>query len=89
MYSEVKRLVVGCRTCQANKIEHARLAGLLQPHNVPNRCWDHVTTDFITELPTTKNGFDSILVMVEKLSKRVIFTPTRKKVTAEEDFYTS
>ena len=40
--------------------------------------------DFIVHLPMTKNGFDSIWVVVDYLSKRAHFIPTRTNVNAKE-----
>ncbi len=59
-------------------------AGELQPLDIPEQCWDVVTTGFPTELPESTNGFDAVLVIVDKLSKRAIFIATTKSVTAPE-----
>lgn len=84
MFEDIQRWVASCKVCLMNKHERQRTAGLLAPHDVPKRCWEHVTADFVTEFPTSTRGFDAVLVVVEKLSKRVVFIPTRKDVTAEE-----
>lgn len=43
-----------------------------------------MTTDIVSESPTVRNGFDSVLDMVDKLSKRAIFVPTTKAVDTTE-----
>ena len=38
--------------------------------------------DFIVQLPTTKSGYDAIVVFVDRLTKRAVFCPTHTTVTA-------
>jgi len=42
----------------------------------------HISVDFITKLPLAQ-GYDSILVVVNRLTKIVYFIPTMKKTLAE------
>ena len=84
MHEDVVRLVTNCQNCQINKTSNQRPAGELQQHLIPEKCWDVVTTDFLTELPTSAKGNNMVLVIVDKLSKRAIFIPTHKDVTAPE-----
>jgi hypothetical protein len=39
--------------------------------------------DFITDLPISQ-GYDSLLIVVDRLSKATIVTPCNKTITAEE-----
>lgn len=84
MYEDIKKWCASCRTCLANKIERSKKPGLLQPHLVPSRCWEHITADFVTEFPTTDRGHDAVLVVVDKLSKRVVLVPMKKSADSEE-----
>lgn len=84
MYNDVVKYVESCLTCQQNKEERAKEKGMLHPHGIPERCWDVLTMDFLTEFPTTEKGNDSVFVIVEKLSKRTLFIPTNKRITATE-----
>lgn len=84
MFEDIQKRISSCRTCLANKIERNRKSGLLSPHEVPRRCWEHITADFVTEFPRTTTGYDSVLVVVDKLSKRVVLVPMRKSSNAEE-----
>src|SRR3954465_4667867 len=57
---------------------------MLKPLPIPDKKWDVVTMDFITQLPLTKNGHDAIFVVVDKLSKTIKAIPTVTTVTAPE-----
>lgn len=82
MQSDLKSFIAACPECQANKASRQRPQGLLNPLEVPDTRWHTVTMDFITDLPESTNGHDSILVMVDKLSKYVHLAPTTKSCTA-------
>ena len=84
MYADTERYCAHCHDCQLNKVPNTAPAGKLQSHEIPGTVWDVVTMDFLTELPQCKAGFDSVFVIVEKLSKRAVFIPTTKTVTAPE-----
>ena len=49
----------------------------MQPLEIPMWKWDHVTTDFVCGLPRTAGGFDSIWVLVDRLTKTARFLPVR------------
>jgi Chromo (CHRromatin Organisation MOdifier) domain len=55
---------------------------LLHPVAVPDDRWSVVTMDFVTDLPITPRGFDSVAVFVDKLTKMAHLAPTRKTVDA-------
>ncbi|CAI7806482.1 unnamed protein product, partial [Closterium sp. NIES-54] len=57
--------------------------GLLQPLPVPEQPWQVVSLDFITGLPSTSRGHDSILVVIDKFSKMGHFIATNATATAE------
>jgi len=79
---EVKKYVEGCDTCQRNKNRTEQLAGKLMPNSIPEKPWMHILADFITKLPLVQ-GYDSILVVVDRLTKMVHFIPTTEKTSAE------
>jgi len=79
---EVKRYVEGCDTCQHNKNCTEQPAGKLMPNSIPEKPWTHILADFITKLPLAQ-GYDSILVVVDRLTKMVHFIPTTEKTSAE------
>jgi len=52
------------------------------PNSIPKKPWTHISADFITKLPIAQR-YDSILVVVDKLTKIVHFIPTTEKTLAE------
>jgi len=74
--------VEGCDTCQHNKNHTEQLAGKLMLNSIPEKPWTHILADFITKLPLVQ-GYDSILVVVDRLTKIVHFIPTTEKTSAE------
>jgi len=79
---EVKRYVEGCDACQQNKNCTEQPAGKLMPNSIPEKPWTHILADFITKLPLAQ-GYNSILVVVDQLTKMVYFIPTTEKTSAE------
>jgi len=79
---EVKRYVEGCDICQRNKNHIEQPAGKLMPNSILEKPWMHILADFITKLPLAQE-YDSILVVVDRLTKMVHFIPTTEKILAE------
>jgi hypothetical protein len=75
MKRDVAEYVALCNTCQRVKAEHQQPAGLLQPLQVPEWKWEEIAMDFIVGLPWTQSGYDSILVIVDRLTKVAHFIP--------------
>jgi hypothetical protein len=69
MKREIAEYVVICDSCQRIKEEHQRPAGLLQPLQIPQWKWDEIGMDFIVGLPRTRASYDSIWVVVDRLTK--------------------
>jgi len=61
--------------CQWVKVEHQCPARLLNVLPIFELKWEVIYLDFIMELPRTKEKHDSIMVVVEKLSKETHFMP--------------
>jgi hypothetical protein len=70
-------ILVACDSCQRIKAEHQRLARLLQPLRMPRWKWDEIGMDFIVRLPCTRAGYDSIWVVVDRLTKSAHFIPAK------------
>ena len=75
MKKEVVEYLAHCIECQQVKVEHQYLAGLLQLLPIPEWKWEIISMDFITGLPKNSKHHDSIMVVVDKLSKPAHFTP--------------
>lgn len=68
MKRTIKEHVENCQVCQRNKISSLSIASLLQLLPIPHQVWEDLSMDFIEGLPKS-NEFDTILVMVDRLSK--------------------
>jgi hypothetical protein len=77
MKRDVAEYVALCDTCQRVKAEHQRPAGLLQPLQVPEWKWEEITMDFNVGLPRTQSRYDSIWVIVDRLTKVAHFIPVK------------
>jgi transposase InsO family protein len=84
LHTDVRTYVLSCPACQANKANNALPMGLLQPIPTPERRWDVVTMDLITQLPRTRNGHDAIAVFVDKYSKMAHYASTTTTVSAPQ-----
>jgi hypothetical protein len=73
MKKEVVDFIARCLECQKVKAEHRHSTGLLQPLPIPEWKWEVVTMDFIIKLPRTNKQHDSIMVVVDKLTKAAHF----------------
>jgi len=82
MDDEIQKYVVSCDLCQRNKPSQQPKIGLLQPLPIPDRPWQQVSMDLITQLPKSRTGHDAIVVFVDKLTKMVHYVATTTNVTA-------
>jgi hypothetical protein len=81
MKREVAEYVAVCDICQRVKAEHQRPAGLLQPLKIPEWKWEEISMDFIVGLPRTQAGYDSIWVIVDRLTKVAHFIAVKTTYT--------
>jgi hypothetical protein len=56
--------------CQRVKADHMRLAGFLQPLSIPTWKWEDISMDFIVGLPLTDQKFNSIWVIIDRLTEK-------------------
>ena len=84
MHDDIALYCKTCVSCKRNKPSNRRAPGLLQPLDITFRPWDTISIDFITHLPKTIDGYDCIMVVVDKFSKRAHFIPTTSEATAED-----
>jgi transposase InsO family protein len=83
METDVRQYVRSCDSCQRCKPSNLKPAGLLRPLPIPNQGWECIAMDFIVRLPMTSSGHDSVLTVVDRLTKMAHFLPTTTNVTAE------
>jgi hypothetical protein len=81
MKSEIARYVARCDTCRRVKVIHMKTAGPLQSLPIPTWKWEDISMDFIVGLPKTTKGFDSIWVIIDRLTKIAHFLPVKSKYT--------
>ena len=74
MKKQVRQFVRACSTCQKCKSDTSAYPGLLQPLPIPTKVWSDISMDFIEKLPKSA-GKDSIMVVVDRLSKYAHFIP--------------
>ena len=77
MRKEIAEYLAHCIECQQVKTEHQNPSGLLQLLPVPEWKWEIINTDFIIGLLKIFKHHDSIMVVVDNLSKVVHFIPIK------------
>lgn len=83
MYTYIRRYVEACDTCPRIKAPRHKPYGLLQPLVIPDRPWKSITMDFIVKLPNS-HGFDSILVICDRLTRAAHFIPCNESMNASD-----
>ncbi|GKD34171.1 putative reverse transcriptase domain-containing protein [Tanacetum coccineum] len=83
MKRDIATYVSKCLTCSKIKAERQRSSGLLQQTEIPEWKWDKITMDFITKLLRSKNGHDTIWVIVDRLTKSAHFLAIREDYSTE------
>nr|GFA04129.1 putative reverse transcriptase domain-containing protein [Tanacetum cinerariifolium] len=78
MKADIATYVSKCLTCLRVKAEHQNPSGLLVQPEIPQWKWDNITMDFVTKLPKTSSGYDTIWVIVDRLTKPAHFLPMRE-----------
>ncbi|MBW0462744.1 hypothetical protein O181_002459 [Austropuccinia psidii MF-1] len=73
--------VSSLQQCSRNINIHHNKFGFLKPLPIPNGPWICLSMEFITQLPPS-NSFDSILAIVDRFSKMVVFIPTMSSITS-------
>ncbi|GJS79908.1 reverse transcriptase domain-containing protein [Tanacetum coccineum] len=83
MKKDIAEYVSKCLTCLKVKAEHQRPSGLLQQPEIPVWKWEGIAMDFVTKLPRTSSGHDTIWVIVDRLTKSAHFLPMREDYKME------
>jgi hypothetical protein len=77
MKRETTRYITQCDMCRRVKADHMRHVGLLQPLSIPAWKWEDISMYFIVSLPLTGRKFNSIWVIVDRLTKSAHFISMR------------
>ncbi|GKA04260.1 reverse transcriptase domain-containing protein, partial [Tanacetum coccineum] len=84
MKANIATYVSKCLTCAKVKAEHQKPSGLLVQPEILEWKWEKITIDFVTKLPKTANGYDTIWVIVDSLMKSAHFLPMRENDPIEK-----
>nr|KAJ0220409.1 hypothetical protein LSAT_V11C200062050 [Lactuca sativa] len=80
MKAEIATYVGKCLTFSKVKAEHQKPSALLQQPEIPKWKWEQIPMDFIKKLPKTPSGYDTIWVVVNRLT----VTPPNQTVETSE-----
>ncbi|GKF64261.1 putative reverse transcriptase domain-containing protein [Tanacetum coccineum] len=84
MKNNIAEYVSKCLTCLKVKAEHQRPSSLLQQPVIPLWKWKGIAMDFVTKLPRTSSGHDTIwVIIVDRLTKSAHFLPMREDYKME------
>lgn len=78
---DVIQFMSKCLTCQQVKAEHQRPSGLLKPLEIPGWKGNQIAMDFVVGLPKTQRGYNSIWMIVDRLTKPAHFLAVKNTYT--------
>ncbi|QNQ00124.1 Retrovirus-related Pol polyprotein from transposon 17.6 [Yarrowia lipolytica] len=86
MIKEMREYTKSCDVCQRTKSQTTMKQGLLKQLPVPTRNWSDISMDFVSKsgLTQSRNGFDNVWVVVDRMSKQVHLIPCHIGINAEE-----
>ena len=84
MKQDITKYVVECDTYGRVKADHMRTSGYLQPLSIPIWKWEDISMDFIVGLARTSKGYNSIWVIVDRLTKSAHFLPVNSTYSARK-----
>ncbi|KAF5798046.1 putative nucleotidyltransferase, Ribonuclease H [Helianthus annuus] len=89
MKAHIATYVGKCLTCARVKVEYQKPAGLLQQPKIPQWKWEEISMDFVTGLPRSQRGNDTIWVIVDRLTKSAHFLAIKEtdKFSTLADIY--
>ncbi|GJR83055.1 putative reverse transcriptase domain-containing protein [Tanacetum coccineum] len=89
MKADIATYVSKCLTCLRVKAEHQKPSGLLVQPAIPQWKWENITMDFVTKLPRTQSGNDTIWkAMGTRLDMSTVIPPKTRMDKAKETIQT-
>jgi hypothetical protein len=82
MLRDIERFVRNCQPCRRALVPRYKTPGFLYPLPIPQHPWQHVTIDF-KSMPKDKFGYDTVFVVIDRLSKQAISMLCYKTITAK------
>jgi hypothetical protein len=79
---EVGKYIRSCTACSIAK-PTTKKQGLYTPLPTPDRPWESISMDYMSGLPSTKQGNDCVFVVVDHFSKMAILVACKKSITVE------
>src|SRR6266481_8746426 len=79
----VKDYCKSCTTCSRAKTMRHRPYRLLKQLLIPEKLWNSISMDFIEKLPLS-SSYTSILVIVDRLSKQLLFILTYDTIMSQQ-----
>ncbi|GJR90511.1 putative reverse transcriptase domain-containing protein [Tanacetum coccineum] len=84
MKRDIAEYVSKCLTYSKIKAEHQKPSGLLQQLEIPEWKWEKITMDLVIKLPRSSGGYDTIWVIMDRLTKSAHFLPIREDYKTEK-----
>ncbi|KAD6796321.1 hypothetical protein E3N88_07217 [Mikania micrantha] len=84
MKKDIAEYVGRCLTCAKVKAEHQKPSGLLEQPEIPLWKWEQIAMDFITKLPCTSSGHETIWVIIDRLTNSAHLLSMRETFTTDK-----
>ena len=84
MKRDITKFVSRCLVRQQVKAEYQKPTKTFQPLSISEWKWEHLTMDFVVDLPRTQTSHDAIWVIIDKLTKSVSFLAIRSKFSLDK-----
>ncbi|GJR68533.1 putative reverse transcriptase domain-containing protein [Tanacetum coccineum] len=80
VHTDLPKRILNAQTeaMKEENAEHQKPPGLLQQPKIPEWKWEKITMDFVSGLPRTPRGYDSIWVIIDRLTKSAYFLLMKK-----------
>ena len=86
MGEEAQRYARSCDTCQRGKADQQCRQGMPLSIDTPTRAAEVICMDFIGPFPAAASGETSVLVVIDKLTRCVMYIPLGAQTTAQQVF---